>query len=50
MDDIRKFGVCECCGSEITDTDDEYYVDPEGRVYCSIECVLEHCGIEKIEI
>ncbi|MEE1084317.1 MAG: hypothetical protein UH850_11390 [Paludibacteraceae bacterium] len=50
MDDERKFGECECCGNEITDADDEYYVDSEGRTYCSIECVLEHCGIEKIEI
>ena len=50
MDDIRKFGECECCGNEVNDTSGEYYVDPEGRAYCSVECVLEKLGIVKIEV
>lgn len=50
MDEIRKFGECECCGNEIDSTDNEYYVDSEGRVYCSIECVLETFEIVKIEV
>ena len=50
MDDIRVFGTCECCGSEVTSEDEEYYVDSEGRVYCSVECALEKFGIVKIEV
>lgn len=48
--DVRKFGMCECCGNEITDEQTEYYVDSEGRVFCCAECGMEHCGIEKIEV
>lgn len=48
--EIRKFGECECCGNEITDEQDEYYVTEDGRVFCCIECVLESFGIEKIEV
>ena len=50
MDDIRKFGECECCGNEVDDASGEYYVDQEGRVYCSIECVCDKLGIVKIEV
>ena len=50
MDEIRKFGKCECCCNEVDDTGGEYYVDSEGRVYCNIECVLEKFGIVKIEV
>lgn len=50
MDEIRKFGECECCGNEVDDAGGEYYVDSEGRVYCSIECVCERFGIVKIEV
>ena len=49
MDEIRKFGECECCYNEVDDMSEEYYVDAEGRVYCSIECVLERFGVTKIE-
>lgn len=50
MDEIRKFGECECCENKVNDAGGEYYVDQEGRVYCSIECVLEKLGIVKIEV
>ena len=54
MDEIRTFGYCESCENKITskiesDHDEEYYIDSEGRYFCSIECVLEYYGIEKIE-
>lgn len=50
MDDKRVFGYCEYCGSEINDAGGEYYMDPEGRVYCNIECALEKFEIIKIEV
>ena len=50
MDEMRKFGTCECCGNEITDRDEEYYVDSEGRIFCSIECICEQYGIVKVEV
>ena len=50
MDEIRKFGECECCRNEVDDSGGEYYVDSEGRVYCSVECVCEKFGIVKIEV
>lgn len=54
MNEIRTFGYCEECGNEITseienNDEEEIYVDNEGRYFCSIECVLEYYGIEKIE-
>ena len=50
MDEPRNFGYCENCGEKITDDSDEYYVNDDGEVFCSIECVLEHYSIEKIEV
>ena len=50
MDEIRVFGICECCGNKITDKYEEYYVDSEGRTFCSIECCLEHHGLIKVEV
>ena len=50
MDETRKFGECECCGNEVNDTCGEYFVDSEGRVYCSVECVLETYGVTKLEV
>ena len=50
MDEVRHFGECENCGEKITDEGGEYYVDSEGRVYCSVECALEKHGIVKIEV
>lgn len=54
--EIRVFGYCECCGNKITDEDKEYdenkeyYVNDDGEVFCSVECVCEHYGITKIEL
>ena len=50
MDEVRTFGTCEVCGNEITDQDENYYVDSEGRCFCCIECVCEWTSIEKIEV
>lgn len=50
MDDVRVFGNCECCGNEVTDKDKEYYVDSEGRVFCSVECAFETYGLTKVEV
>ena len=50
MDEIRSFGYCECCGNKITNEDKEYYVSDDGKVFCSVECSLEHCGMTKVEV
>ena len=50
MDDVRIFGVCECCGNEITDEDEVHYLSDDGLVFCSVECVLEHYGVTTIEV
>jgi hypothetical protein len=50
MDEIRIFGYCENCGEKVTDESQEYYVNEQGEVLCSIGCVLEHYDITKIEI
>ena len=50
MDEIRVFGECECCNNEITDKDEEYYIDSEGRIFCSIECICEQYGLTKVEV
>lgn len=50
MDENRTFGKCECCDNEVTDRDEEYYVDSEGRVFCCVECMLEHFGVAKVEV
>ena len=50
MDDMRIFGICECCGNEVTDNDEEYYVSDDGHVFCSVECALAHCGVTKVEV
>jgi len=50
MDEIRNFGTCECCGNPITNEDKEYYVDSEGRIFCSVECICEQYGLVKVEV
>ena len=50
MDETRSFGECECCGNEITDKNEEYYVDDGGRVFCCVECLCEYYGITKVEV
>ena len=50
MDDVRVFGYCTNCDDKITDEGDEYYVNDDGEVFCSIECVCEYYGVTKIEV
>jgi hypothetical protein len=50
MDEVRILGYCECCGNEVTDKDEEYYVSDDGKVFCSIECICENYSITKVEI
>ena len=50
MDEVRVFGYCECCGNKVTDACNEYYINDDGKVFCGVECALEHCGITKIEV
>jgi hypothetical protein len=50
MDEMRNFGYCENCGNTITSEDEEYYVTDDGKVFCSVECCLEHFGVTKIEV
>lgn len=47
--EVRNFGCCEECGETVTDESTEYYVNEDGEVFCSIECVLQHYRIVKIE-
>lgn len=48
--EVRKFGHCEECESEITDDVGEYYITDDGNVFCSLECLFEHFGITKVEV
>lgn len=50
MDEIRVFGYCECCGNKVTDESDDYYINANGEVFCSVECVLEMHGVIKVEV
>lgn len=45
--EVRKFGHCEECDSEITD---DHYVTDDGKVICCIECLLEHFSVTKVEV
>ena len=50
MDEKRVFGYCENCGEKVTEYYEEYYIDDDGRVFCSTECVCEAHGITKVEV
>ena len=50
MDEERVIAHCEECGNEITNNDSEIYVDQDGNYFDSIECILEHYNIVKLEI
>lgn len=50
MDEERIFGYCENCGDDVTDKNKEYYVTDDGKVFCSLECCLEHLGVTKVEV
>jgi hypothetical protein len=50
MDEVRIFGYCENCGEKITDDNEEYYVNDEGRIFCSVDCLCEHHGITRVEV
>ena len=48
--EIRCFGYCEVCGDEITDENEEYYVNDDGEMFCCVDCICEHYGLTKIEL
>ena len=48
--EVRIFGYCAECNSEITDEADDYYCNDEGERFCCIECLLAHYNIDKIEV
>jgi hypothetical protein len=50
MDDVRVFGCCECCGEKVTDESEEYYVNEDGEVFCSCECLMEYYRVTKVEV
>lgn len=50
MDEVRVFGRCVWCDDEVTDENEEYYVNEYGEVFCCIDCLLEHYEITKVEI
>ena len=47
--EVRTFGYCAECGSEITDDVERYYCDEDGNLFCSHECLFEHFCITPIE-
>ena len=57
MDDnnVKSFGECAECGSEIIFSDEFpydaecYYCEETSLFFDSIECILAHYGIRKIE-
>ena len=48
--EVRTFGYCVECDSEITDDNEEYFVNEEGEVFCCVSCLLEHYGIHRLEM
>lgn len=50
MDEIRIFGYCECCGEKVTDEHEEYYINENGEVFCSVECMMEYYNVTKVEV
>lgn len=50
MDEERRMlGICEECGSPITDDADTIFVDSDGNYFDSIDCLIEHFGVTQIE-
>lgn len=48
-EEIRVYGYCTECSCKITDEFEEYYCDPEGNLFCSHECLLEHFELQVME-
>ena len=48
--EVRFFGYCECCGDEVTDESEEYYVNDDGEVFCCVDCVCEYYCLTRIEV
>ena len=40
---------CACCRELIYEDGDDVYKDEDVNYFCSLECVLEHYGVSKIE-
>lgn len=41
--------ICEECGDDIY-SDYTHWVDNEGNIFCSRECVEKHYGIEEVDL
>jgi hypothetical protein len=48
--EIRTFGYCEACGNMITDDCNYIFVDSDGNYFDSIECLIEHFGVVRLEM
>ncbi len=45
----KPIARCTCCRELIYEDNDDTHIDEDGNYFCSIECVLEHYGVSKIE-
>ena len=50
MDEKRLIAYCENCGEEITGDSEDVFVDVDGHYFCSVECVLVHYNVTKIDL
>lgn len=48
MDEIRVFGYCPVCNSEVT-SEDDVYVNEKGEYFDSIDCLIEYYNITRVE-
>lgn len=49
LEEKHPIARCEHCGELIYEDNDDVYIDSDGNYFCSIECVLEYYGVNKIE-
>ena len=49
FDEAHPVARCACCEELIFEDNDETYIDEDGNYFCSLECVLEHYGVSRIE-
>lgn len=49
LDTEQPIARCACCEELIYEDNDDTYIDEDGNYFCSLDCVLEHYGVSKIE-